>query len=62
MTWNSTAEFLAMGGYGGYVWGSFGVVAVLLGIESVLVARRRTAALRSLRQQALAERLEKEAV
>ena len=26
MNWNSLQDFLAMGGYAGYVWGSFGVV------------------------------------
>jgi heme exporter protein D len=26
--WNSFSEFLAMGGYGLYVWGSFGVTAL----------------------------------
>jgi heme exporter protein C len=30
MHWQSWAEFLAMGGYGLYVWGSFGVTAVVL--------------------------------
>lgn len=29
------SEFLAMGGYGRYVWGSFGVVALALVIEVV---------------------------
>ena len=28
--WNSFADFLAMGGYGLYVWGSFGVTALVL--------------------------------
>ena len=30
MQWNSAAEFFAMGGYGVYVWGSFGVTALAL--------------------------------
>lgn len=29
------SEFLSMGGYGRYVWGSFGVVALALAIELV---------------------------
>lgn len=37
MNWS---EFLAMGGYGLYVWGSYGVTAVVL-ILNVLAARRR---------------------
>ena len=28
--WNSFSDFLAMGGYGGYVWGSFGVNALIM--------------------------------
>lgn len=37
MNWS---EFLAMGGYGLYVWGSYAVTAVVL-ILNVLAARRR---------------------
>ena len=33
-------EFLAMGGYGRYVWGSFGVVALALVIEVVSLRLR----------------------
>jgi len=62
MTWTSAAEFLAMGGYALYVWGSFGAVLVGLAIEYRLVASRRASALHRLKQQVLAERLEKEAV
>ena len=39
-------EFLAMGGYGFYVWGSYGVAALVVVAELVsLRARRRTAKL-----------------
>jgi len=42
MTWGSVSAFLAMGGYGGYVWGSYGVTALCIAIEiAVLVARQR---------------------
>jgi len=27
MVWNSASDFFAMGGYGLYVWGSYGVTA-----------------------------------
>jgi heme exporter protein D len=47
MNWHSVGEFLAMGGYGLYVWGSFGVSALVLGVECWSVAQRRKA-LRSL--------------
>jgi heme exporter protein D len=51
MTWNSPAEFFAMGGYAFYVWGSFGVTAVALVIEPILAQRRRNAILKSLRRE-----------
>jgi heme exporter protein D len=40
MIWNSVGEFVAMGGYGLYVWGSYAVVAVWMLVEP-LMARRR---------------------
>ena len=43
MIWNSASEFFAMGGYGLYVWGSFGVTAVVIAAEIWLVAARRKA-------------------
>jgi heme exporter protein D len=37
------AEFFAMGGYGFYVWGAYGALAVVLTLEILAVrARRRT--------------------
>ena len=48
MIWGSLAEFLAMGGYGLYVWGSYGVTAVLIAIELALLVARHRAALRGL--------------
>ena len=42
MTWGSVSAFLAMGGYGGYVWGSYGVTAICIALElAVLIARQR---------------------
>jgi len=44
MNWGSIGEFFAMGGYAGYVWGSYGVTFLLLALELVsLAARHRTA-------------------
>lgn len=40
MSWNSINEFLAMGGYGAYVWGAFGVVTVTMAAEVVLLGQR----------------------
>ncbi|RZU03086.1 heme exporter protein CcmD [Rivibacter subsaxonicus] len=47
MNWNSWSDFFAMGGYGVYVWGSFGVTALLMAGEVVLLAARRRALLRT---------------
>ena len=33
MQWGSVSEFLAMGGYGVYVWGSYAVTAAALAGE-----------------------------
>lgn len=47
MIWNSAAEFLAMGGYGAYVWGAYAVSAVCMAAEPVLAALRHRQALRA---------------
>lgn len=47
--WQSWQDLVAMGGYGLYVWGSFGGAALLLGLELL--------GLRLLRRQALNELL-----
>jgi heme exporter protein D len=33
VNWNSVGEFINMGGYGFYVWGSYGMVAAVLALE-----------------------------
>ena len=35
------SEFFAMGGYGFYVWGSYGVTFALLAIEVFLLMKRK---------------------
>ena len=52
MQWNNLNEFLAMGGYGVYVWQSFGVTALCM-IWEVLILRRRHAAARTALNQAV---------
>lgn len=43
MKWGSVSEFLAMGGYGFYVWGSYLVTVGCMVAEVLLLrARRRT--------------------
>jgi len=41
-------EFFAMGGYAFYVWGSFGVTAVLMILEVILLRRRKQQLIRRL--------------
>lgn len=45
MNWS---EFFAMGGYGAYVWGSYGVAALVMLLEVLWVQRRRRTILRRL--------------
>ncbi|MGE5493455.1 MAG: heme exporter protein CcmD [Actinomycetota bacterium] len=49
--WTSLSDFLAMGGYAGYVWGSFGVTALIMAVEPLFVARRKKETLRRLKRQ-----------
>jgi heme exporter protein D len=53
--WNSFADFLAMGGYGFYVWGSFGATALVMAIEPILVARHRKTTITRLKRQLRAD-------
>ena len=48
MNWGGVEEFLAMGGYGLYVWGSYLVTFALLAFEIALAKKRRREALRRL--------------
>ena len=52
LNWHSVGEFLHMGGYGLYVWGSFAMCALVIGLECRGVAARR----RALRDLPLDER------
>jgi heme exporter protein D len=49
--WNSFSEFLAMGGYAGYVWGSFGVTALIMIVEPIMAIRRRKSLVARLKRQ-----------
>lgn len=37
----SVSKFFAMGGYALYVWGSYGVAALVMAVEVILVLRRK---------------------
>ncbi len=42
MKWGSAAAFFAMGGYAGFVWGSYAMTAACIALEvALLVARER---------------------
>jgi heme exporter protein D len=41
MNWGSVGEFLAMGGYGLYVWGSFAMCALVAAVECAGIGARR---------------------
>jgi heme exporter protein D len=58
MQWNSVGEFFAMGGYGLYVWGSFGACALLMIAEPFLAKRRLSEIRQSLIRERLADELE----
>ncbi len=58
MHWNSVGEFLAMGGYGLYVWGSFGACAILMVVEPLLAKHRLNEIRKSLVRERLADELD----
>ncbi len=52
MQWHSLSEFLAMGGRGGFVWGAYGTMALVMLVEPLLARARHRAA-----RLAIAERM-----
>ncbi|MBK7647189.1 MAG: heme exporter protein CcmD [Betaproteobacteria bacterium] len=53
--WNSFADFIAMGGYGFYVWGSFGATVLIMAIEPIVVIRNRKSTIARLKRQLRAD-------
>ena len=51
MTWGGWSEFLHMGGYGLYVWGSYVVTLGALAIETLSLARRERATVERLKRE-----------
>ena len=47
MNWASFDQFLNMGGYGLYVWGSYGATLLLMSAEALLVGHRHRLAFRA---------------
>lgn len=60
MNWASVGDFLAMGGYGAYVWGSVLTTVVLLWTEWRMLRRRRRAALWRIRSDLLSKEARRE--
>jgi len=52
MNWGSFSNFLAMGGYAGYVWGAYVVTTVLIATEIVMLRTRRRRAMQDVAQRA----------
>jgi heme exporter protein D len=52
MQWHSVSEFLDMGGYALYVWGSFGISALVVVTEIWQVRARHRDILRNLSREA----------
>jgi heme exporter protein D len=50
VTWGGLDGFLAMGGYALYVWGSYGMTALLVVAEIVALRARRRRAVDELRR------------
>lgn len=55
MNWVGWSQFWEMGGYGLYVWGSYTVTLFAIAAELVLLARRRSSSLQTLRRLARAK-------
>ena len=53
MIWKSLDDFIAMGGYGFYVWGSYLVTAVIILGEILMLRARRRAVEKSRQAQSL---------
>ena len=51
MNWLSVADFLDMGGYGLYVWGSFAMCAAVVAAELLVLRFRRLALRQELQDQ-----------
>lgn len=52
MNWGNWGEFFTMGGYGVYVWGSYGIAALVLVLNIILPLRARRAVTRQVRARA----------
>ena len=51
MNWQSFDQFMHMGGYGLYVWGSYGVTLLVMVAEALSARHRRGMAMAAARSQ-----------
>ncbi|HMS25984.1 MAG TPA: heme exporter protein CcmD [Burkholderiaceae bacterium] len=51
MSYANFSEFINMGGYGGYVWSSFGLCAFVMLLECLTLSRQRKSAFVRLRDE-----------
>ena len=56
MYWNSFSDFLAMGNHGVYVWGSVGVMVILMILEPALLIQSQKNLVTRLKRQFRAEK------
>jgi heme exporter protein D len=54
--WNSVEDFFLMGGYGFYVWSSFGVCALFFILEPLLIKLQHRAIIERLRREVKAKK------
>lgn len=50
--WKDAADFVAMGGYGLYVWGAYGVTVLAIGLDAWFAFRRHRDARQELAEEA----------
>jgi heme exporter protein D len=53
VNWASAGDFWAMGGYGFYVWGSYGMAVAVIAIELWLLRARRRSAVAALKNETM---------
>ena len=60
MNWESASHFWAMGGYGFFVWMSYGVTAAVIAFELIALSRRMKRARAQVKRDVTLDRIESE--
>lgn len=60
MNWESASHFWAMGGYGFFVWTSYGVTAAVIAFELIALSRRMKRARAQVKRDVALDRTESE--